>query len=82
MLGAVPSEVIVETDRMLKEIAEDMGRGDTFHRATVGVYFGEQGKTVPDPFFGGEGPARRTRSRRTTSGSPRSAEPPFFPSRE
>ena len=58
MLGAVPSEVIVETDRMLKEVAEDMGRGDTFHRATVGVYFGEQGKTVPDPFFGGEGPAR------------------------
>jgi cholesterol oxidase len=58
MLGAVPSEVLVETDLMLKEIAEDMGRGDTFHRATVGVYFGEKGKTVPDPFFGGEGPAR------------------------
>ncbi|MDB5212806.1 MAG: putative cholesterol oxidase [Myxococcaceae bacterium] len=58
MLGAVPSEVIVETDLMLKEIAEDMGRGDTFHRATVGVYFGEKGKTVPDPYFGGEGPAR------------------------
>ncbi len=58
MLGAVPSEVIVETDRMLKEIAEDMGRGETFHRATVGVYFGKAGETVPDPFFGGEGPAR------------------------
>jgi cholesterol oxidase len=58
MLGAVPSEVIVETDRMLKEIAEDMGRGDTFHRATVGVYFGKAGETAPDPFFGGEGPAR------------------------
>jgi len=58
MLGAVPSEVIVETDLMLKEIAEDMGRGHTFHKATVGVYFGEAGKTVPDPFFGGEGPAR------------------------
>lgn len=58
MLGAVPSEVIVETDRMLKEIAEDMGRGNTFHRATVGVYFGKPGETVADPFFGGEGPAR------------------------
>jgi len=56
MLGAVESAVIVETDRMLKSIAEDMGRGETFHRATVGVYFGESGKTVPDPFFGGEGP--------------------------
>lgn len=58
MLGATPSEVIVETDRLLKQVADDMGRGHTFHRATVGVYFGESGKTVPDPFFGGEGPDR------------------------
>lgn len=58
MLGATPSAVIVETDRMLESVAEDMGRGHTFHRATVGVYFGEAGKTVPDPFFGGEGPER------------------------
>ena len=78
---------------MLKEVAEEMGRGDTFHKADVGVYFGEPGKTVPDPFFGGEGPgahrlhpvrrlhgrlprtARRTRSTRTTSSSPRRRAP-------
>lgn len=58
MLGATESAVIVETDRMLKEVAEEMGRGETFHRATVGVYFGEPGKTVADPYFGGEGPDR------------------------
>ncbi len=58
MLGAVTSPVLVETDRLLKSIADEMGRGHTFHRATVGVYFGEQGKTVPDPFFEGEGPER------------------------
>jgi cholesterol oxidase len=58
MLGAIPSEVLVETDRMLKKVADDMGRGHTFHRATVGVYFGENGVKVPDPFFGGEGPER------------------------
>lgn len=58
MLGAVKSPVVVETDRMLKSIADDMGRGDTFHRVNVGVYFGEEGKTAPDPFFGGEGPER------------------------
>ena len=58
MLGAVESKVLVETDRMLQEIATDMGRGDTFHKATVGVYFGEAGKTEKDPFFGGEGPDR------------------------
>ena len=58
MLGAIPSEVLVETDRMLKRVADDMGRGHTFHRATVGVYFGQDGVRVPDPFFGGEGPDR------------------------
>src|SRR5207249_2744733 len=58
MLGVVESPIIVETDRMLKEVADEMGRGHTFHRAKVGVYFGEAGKTVPDPFFGGEGPDR------------------------
>ncbi len=58
MLGAVPSEVLVETDRILKRVADEMGRGHTFHRATVGVYFGEPGVKEADPFFGGEGPER------------------------
>jgi cholesterol oxidase len=58
MLGVVESPFIVETDEMLKEVAEEMGRGDTFHRAKVAVFFGEPGKEVPDPYFGGEGPPR------------------------
>lgn len=58
MLGATESAVVVETDRMLKEVATEMGRGDTWQKATVGVYFGEPGKTAPDPFFDGEGPER------------------------
>jgi cholesterol oxidase len=58
MLGVVESPVVVETDRLLKEVADEMGRGHTWKRADVGVYFGEPGKTVPDPFFGGEGPER------------------------
>jgi cholesterol oxidase len=58
MLGAVPSKVVVETDRLLKEVAEEMGRGHTWKKADVGVYFGEAGESAPDPFFGGEGPAR------------------------
>ncbi len=58
MLGVVESQVVVETDRILKEVAEDMGRGHTWKRAEVGVYFGEPGKTVKDPFFDGEGPDR------------------------
>ena len=35
-----------------------MGVGDTFIQTPVGVFFGEPGKTVPDPFFGGAGPQR------------------------
>lgn len=58
MLGATETQVVVETDRLLKEVADEMGRGDTWKKHTVGVYFGEPGKTVPDPFFGGEGPER------------------------
>lgn len=58
MLGVVESPVVVETDRLLKEVADDMGRAHTWKRADVGVYFGEPGKTVPDPFFDGEGPPR------------------------
>ncbi len=58
MLGAVPSQVLLETDRLLKSVADEMGRGHTFHRATVGVYFGESGVKTSDPYFGGEGPER------------------------
>src|SRR6185295_1449407 len=58
MLGVVESAIVVETDRMLKEVADEMGRGHTWKKADVGVYFGEPGVTVKDPFFGGEGPDR------------------------
>ena len=33
-----------------------MGVDDSTRRPTVGVFFGEPGETVPDPYFGGEGP--------------------------
>jgi cholesterol oxidase len=58
MLGATESQVVNEADRMLAEVASDLGHGDSFRRHTVGVYFGEPGKTVPDPYFDGRGPER------------------------
>ena len=58
MLGATPSRFLGPSDEALRAVAEEMGRGETFHQPTVAVYFGEPGKTVPDPFFGGAGPAR------------------------
>ncbi|MBK8169082.1 MAG: GMC family oxidoreductase [Sandaracinaceae bacterium] len=58
MLGASPSKFLGPGDKALREIADEMGRGETFHQPSVAVYFGEPNKTVPDPFFGGEGPER------------------------
>ncbi|MGB0591920.1 MAG: GMC oxidoreductase [Myxococcota bacterium] len=59
MLGAVESPHLGETDLLLEETAREMGREDTFKRATVGIYFGEgPGRKHPDPFFGGRGPER------------------------
>lgn len=44
--------------RLTERMAEDFGVTDAFFRAPVGVFFGEPGKTVSDPYFGGEGPDR------------------------
>ena len=63
MLGVVKNPTFTDADRILKEVADDMGVGDTFVPTPVGVFFGPDGtktpgKTVPDPYFGGAGPAR------------------------
>ncbi len=58
MLGVTTALCPTEADHLLREIAEEMGRGDTVHPTEVGVFFGEPGKTVSDPYFGGRGPER------------------------
>ncbi|SCX31250.1 GMC oxidoreductase [Mycolicibacterium fluoranthenivorans] len=63
MLGVVTNPTFTDADRLMKEVADDMGVGDTFVATPVGVFFGPDGekapgKTVPDPYFGGAGPAR------------------------
>lgn len=58
MLGATPNPHQTIGDRVLLQIAKEMGREDQFHPTEVAVYFGQPGKTVKDPFFGGEGPDR------------------------
>jgi cholesterol oxidase len=59
MLGAVESPRTFAADELLREVVEEeTGRGATFSRVDVGVFLGEPGVTVPDPFFGGEGPPR------------------------
>jgi cholesterol oxidase len=63
MLGVVQNPTFTDADKIMKEVADDMGVGDTFVATPVGVFFGPNGtktpgKTVPDPYFGGVGPDR------------------------
>ncbi|MEV6208364.1 GMC family oxidoreductase [Kitasatospora sp. NPDC051914] len=70
MLGVRLNPTVTAADTHLRATAERMGVGDTFHLAPVGVFFGDgkdsdgscsaaPGGEVPDPYFGGAGPARR-----------------------
>jgi cholesterol oxidase len=58
MLGVVQTPNDDPADQLLRELGEELGVGDTYKKTPVGVYFGEPGVTVSDPFFGGEGPHR------------------------
>ncbi len=58
MLGAARNPMETESDRLLKSVAEDMGKGDKYQRTDVAVFFGKPGVEVPDPYFDGKGPPR------------------------
>ncbi|MDO9453314.1 MAG: GMC family oxidoreductase [Stagnimonas sp.] len=62
MLGVTRNPMLGPADVLLKKMAEAAGVGHTFYPTDVGVYFsrGEAaGTEVPDPYFGGKGPARK-----------------------
>ncbi len=58
MLGAAKNPQLTEADEVIRGIAEELGRADSFETANVAIYFGEPGKRAKDPYFGGEGPDR------------------------
>lgn len=63
MLGVTLNPTTTPADMVMKKVADDMGVGETFHTAPVGVFFGrggsrEPGVEVDDPYFGGAGPRR------------------------
>jgi cholesterol oxidase len=63
MLGLTENKILGPADHLLQKAAEASGVGNTFYCTTVGIFQsanGTQGQTFPDPFFGGEGPARST----------------------
>lgn len=64
MLGVVRNPTMTRSDRVMLNVAEQMGVKDTFGMTPVGVFFGPNGTKAPgvevdDPFFGGMGPRRR-----------------------
>lgn len=61
MLGVTTNPRLWYADENLRSIAEELEQGDTFRPTEVGVYFADpnqEGETVPDPYFGGQGPER------------------------
>jgi cholesterol oxidase len=56
MLGAAEIPFENDTDGLFRELAQDMDVA--YRRPTVGVFFGNPGETVPDPYFNGDGPER------------------------
>ncbi|MCB0869347.1 MAG: GMC family oxidoreductase [Solirubrobacterales bacterium] len=58
MLGVMRYERDGVGDRLLKDVADDLGVGDTYSKPTVGAFLGAPGETVEDPYFDGDGPPR------------------------
>lgn len=58
MLGRTKFDKQNTEDKILREVAKDMGKGDSFDNVYVAVYFNED-ETLQDPYFKGEGPLRK-----------------------
>jgi cholesterol oxidase len=57
MLGRTKFEKRNTEDNILREVAKDMGKEDSFDNVYVAVYF-DHDTTPKDPYFDGEGPLR------------------------
>jgi cholesterol oxidase len=58
MLGVQQVPFDSDNQKLLREVGKAFGVEHTFTRTPCGVFFGESGKTVPDPYFDGSGPSR------------------------
>jgi cholesterol oxidase len=62
MLGVTDNPLMTPSDEVMKQVADDLGVGETFRPTPVGVFFGGPGQRpsekVADPYFGGAGPDR------------------------
>ncbi|WAC75649.1 GMC family oxidoreductase [Roseateles sp. SL47] len=64
MLGVTTNRRLGHADHLLKRMAKEVGAEGTFYPTEVGIFFGDDGRapgaTYPDPYFQGEGPARKS----------------------
>lgn len=58
MLGVVPPPATWPGEEHLRAFAQSLGSNAAFTQPEVGVFFGSGEGEVPDPYFGGKGPAR------------------------
>jgi cholesterol oxidase len=58
MLGVTEYGPLGTTDELIRRLGEDLGVAGTFQPTRVGVFLGEPGAEVDDPYFGGDGPRR------------------------
>ncbi|MFB8281365.1 FAD-dependent oxidoreductase [Nocardia colli] len=58
MFGVRPYAGERPVDALMRELAADLGVPQGYRNTPVAVFLGAPGETVPDPYFGGAGPAR------------------------
>ncbi|MBN1464765.1 GMC family oxidoreductase [candidate division KSB1 bacterium] len=59
MLAVTANPQLWQSDELLREYAQDIGREHCFQPTDVGIYFGDPENFKPDPYFGGDGPPRK-----------------------
>ncbi len=58
MLGVNTVPFASPGDKLIRDYAASIGVEESYCRTPVGVFFGDPGKTVADPYFDGKGPQR------------------------
>ena len=58
MLGVARNPKLWKADEIMRQQAIERGLGHSFRATDVGVFFGPEKESVPDPFFEGKGPER------------------------
>jgi cholesterol oxidase len=58
MLGAMPTDFESPADVALRSVAADRGVPGAYEKPHLAILMGDSDRTIPDPYFGGEGPER------------------------